>query len=194
MNDITQAMRDLCSQLSAGATDAASRIAREHYPLPSFTRHRRAYTQLDLVRTALRDGFVDRYTGKRLVFPGVLRLLSTLLPIELPYHSNWAYDKCHPMYWELYPTLDHVVPIARGGSDAPDNWVVTSQQMNSAKAHWTLEELGWELVSAGSMDEWDGLLGWFVEFTEARPDLVQAHKHVREWRAVAEKCWSKPGL
>jgi hypothetical protein len=193
LNDITQALHDLCSQLTAGATDAASSIARQHYPLPSTTRDRCAYTQADLARTALRDGFVDRYTGKRLVYPGVLRLLSTLLPTELPYHANWAYDKCHPMYWELYPTLDHVVPIARGGSDTPDNWVVTSQQMNSAKAHWTMQELGWELLPAGSIDAWDGLLGWFMEFTEARPDLVRTHKHVREWRGVAVKCQMASG-
>ena len=56
------------------------------------------------------------------------------------------------MYWALYPTLDHVLPIARGGTDTPDNWVLTSQQMNSAKAHWTLEELRWTLLPPGSMD------------------------------------------
>jgi hypothetical protein len=188
VNDLTQAMRMICSELSTGNTDAARSVAREHYPLPSFTRHRRAYTPLDLTRTAIRDGFLDRYSGRRLVFPGVLRLLSELLPEELPYHTNWAYDKCHPMFWELYPTLDHVVPIARGGTDTPDNWVVTSQQMNSAKAHWTLEELRWTMVSAGSLKEWDGLLSWFVEFTDTRRELVAAHRHVSSWRAVALKC------
>jgi hypothetical protein len=29
-----------------------------------------------------RDGFVDRYSGERLVFPGTLRLLAKLLPNE----------------------------------------------------------------------------------------------------------------
>jgi hypothetical protein len=102
------------------------------------------------VRTAVRDGFVDRYTGTRLVFPGTLRLLSILSPEELPFHPNWAYDRCHPMYWELYPTLDHVHPIALGGADAEESWVTTSQRMNSAKAHWTLADLGWQLQTPGS--------------------------------------------
>ncbi|WP_274542836.1 hypothetical protein [Rhodococcus opacus] len=31
---------------------------------------------------------------------------------------------------------------------------------NSAKAHWTLDELGWSLVAAGASTAWDGLAGW----------------------------------
>ncbi|MFZ1427770.1 MAG: hypothetical protein WAS21_13460 [Geminicoccaceae bacterium] len=42
-----------------------------------------------------RDGFVDRYSGERLVFPGTLRLLAKLLPNEFPFHSNWRTDACH---------------------------------------------------------------------------------------------------
>lgn len=186
-NDITQGLLEACIRLSADAHDQAQALVRKHYPLAPIARNKRGYTQSDLLRTALRDGFVDRYTGKRLVFPGTLRLLSTLMPAELPYDSNWAYDKCHPIYWELYPTLDHVFPIARGGADVVENWVVTSQQMNSAKAHWTLEELGWKLVQPGALDAWDGLLGWFRDYTAAHPELCAEHKHVRSWRAVAEK-------
>ena len=172
MNDITQAIRAICDKLSADAMDAARSLARDRCPLPPLTRQPRTHTALDLARIAVRDGFVDRYTGRRLVYPGALRLLSALLPAELPYHPNWTYGRCHPMYWKLYPTLDHVTPIARGGADAPDNWVVTSQQMNSAKAHWTLEELRWGLLPAGSMHEWDGLLGWAHSTLWWRPGIM----------------------
>jgi hypothetical protein len=187
MNDLTQALQVICERLSADDTECAVALAREHYPLPSLVRDKRAYTPLDLTRTAMRDGFIDRYAGKRLVFPGALRLLSVLLPGQFPYQANWAYDRCHPMYWELYPTLDHVVPIARGGKDAPENWVVTSQQMNSAKAHWTLEELGWKRVPPGSLADWDGLMAWFDTFIQVRPELPREHKCLRDWRAVARK-------
>lgn len=88
-----------------------------------------------------RDGFVDRYSGDLLVFPGTLRLLAKLLPHEFPFHSNWKADACHPAFWQLFPTIDHVVPVSRGGADADSNWMSTSMLRNSAKANLTLEEL-----------------------------------------------------
>ena len=94
--------------------------------------------------------------GKRLVFPGTLRLLSHLLPEEIPYHPNWKYSECHSLYWHLYPTVDHVVPIARGGLDTTGNLVCTSMLRNGAKSHSTLEELGLASSPAGLA----GCLGW----------------------------------
>jgi hypothetical protein len=58
----------------------------------------------------MRDGFCDRYTGRRLVFPGVLRLISELFPKEFPWHPNWKQGVGHSLYWELSPTVDHVIP------------------------------------------------------------------------------------
>jgi len=66
-------------------------------------------------RMQLWDGFIDRYSGQRLVFPGALRLLSHLLPAQFPFHTNWKTDSCHLAFYELFPTIDHVVPISRGG-------------------------------------------------------------------------------
>jgi hypothetical protein len=76
----------------------------------------------------------------------------------------------HPAYWELFPTLDHVVPIARGGWDDEANLVSTSTLHNSAKANWTLEELGWSLHPPGALSQWDGLLAWFLGFAEVETD------------------------
>lgn len=180
-------LKMVCERLSVGDDEQARDVARNELPLPAINRNRRAYTPLDLTRTALRDGFIDRYTGTRLVFPGTLRLLSVLLPEELPFHPNWAYDKCHPMYWDLYPTLDHMFPIARGGADSEENWVITSQRMNSAKAHWTLDELKWRLVPPGMIEDWDGLMSWFIAYTAERPQLMMQHKALRDWRLVALK-------
>ncbi len=138
-----------------------------------------------MMRVFRRDGFVDRYSGERLVFPGTLRLLSDLLPEAFPFHPNWKVSETHVMYWELFPTIDHVVPVARGGADDESNMVSTSQLRNSAKAHWTLAELGWELHPAGSLDDWDGLLGWFLAYTDAHPEAL-ASAYLRRWRRAAE--------
>lgn len=50
-------------------------------------------------------------------------------------------SECHIVYWELFPTIDHIVPVARGGRNSEENWVSTSMLRNSAKFNGTLEEL-----------------------------------------------------
>lgn len=131
-----------------------------------------------------RDGFIDRYSGERLVFPGTLRLLSQLMPEHFPAHKNWKRAESHIAFWELFPTIDHVVPVARGGADEEANWVSTSMLRNSAKAQWTLDELGWELHEPGSLDEWDGLTGWLLEYTAAHPEVVSSG-YLKRWRKAA---------
>jgi hypothetical protein len=90
------------------------------------------------------------------------------------------------VYWELFPTVDHIVPIARGGADDETNWATTSMLRNSAKSNWTLQELGWQLVPAGDLREWDGLLAWFVEFLKRNQSNL-ADKYISRWHRAALK-------
>jgi len=90
----------------------------------------------------------------------------------------------HPAYWELFPTIDHVVPVTRGGADSEVNWVTTSMVRNAAKANWTLEELGWSLRLPGSLAEWDGLMAFFVEFVDSDRSLLE-DGYLRRWHSAA---------
>ena len=114
----------------------------------------------------------------------MLRVLSIALPAEFPFHPNWKTDVTHPAYWEVGATIDHLVPVTRGGTDDESNWVTTSMAHNSAKMNWTLEELGWTLQPPGDFSKWDGLVGWFLERTEKRPDLL-ASGSMRQWQRAA---------
>ena len=118
------------------------------------------------------------------MFPGTLRLLSHLLPEEIPYHPNWKYSECHMLFWHLYPTVDHIDPVARGGSDTTDNLVCTSMLTNGAKSHSTLEELGWRLNPPGSLDLWDGLLGWFMTYTSDETSVLE-QQFIKQWHRAA---------
>jgi hypothetical protein len=111
-----------------------------------------------MTRIFLRDGFIDRYKGDKLVFPPALRLISYYFPDVFPYHKNGKMTEGHIDYWELFPTIDHVVPVARGGQDSPDNWICCSMLTNSIKSNWTLGELGWELLPPGKPEKWSGML------------------------------------
>lgn len=174
----------VCGALSRGNAEEASAIAREQYPFVASEKPGRRYTEHQMAHVFWRDGFIDRYSGDRLVFPGTLRVLSAALPEAFPRHPNWKMSASHIVYWQLFPTIDHVVPVARGGTDDEGNWVTTSMLRNSAKAHWTVEELGWTLHPPGSPDAWDGLTRWFLEYTAEHPELCQS-PYVKRWRGAA---------
>lgn len=72
---------------------------------------KRQYTPFESTCLFVTDGFIDRYDGERMVFPGVLRILSDIFPNDFPYHPNWKSGACHQWYWELFPTVDHIVPV-----------------------------------------------------------------------------------
>ncbi|ELB86596.1 hypothetical protein Rwratislav_44206 [Rhodococcus wratislaviensis IFP 2016] len=169
-----------CAALDVGEADVGQEILRTDYPFIAVAKTARRYTEQQFLRVFYRDGFTDRYSGAKLVHPGALRVLSVVFPGEFPVHLNWDMTQTHFAFYELLPTIDLVVPVARGGADDETNWVTTSLLRNSAKAHWTLEELGWTLVAPGRSAEWDGLAGWFVGYLERHPELALV-PHLGRW-------------
>src|SRR5688572_3048673 len=101
MQGRAMAIREVCDCVSAGTLDAAAASLRACSgsvdAIPARTQARAPYPRSPLpatkrrptLRTStalfLQDGFIDRYSGDRLVFPGVLRLLSHLFPADFPY-------------------------------------------------------------------------------------------------------------
>jgi hypothetical protein len=90
----------------------------------------------------------------------------------------------HPACWELFPTIDHVQPVARSGADNETNWVTTSMLRNATKENWTLEELGWSLLPAGTLTHWDGLMSLFMEFAVSTPAVLE-DAYLQRWHTVA---------
>ena len=184
MAERTEIIKDICEALFLGDKAKAQQLAQTKYPFTPFRSKNRQYTPLRSMRVFTRDGFIDRYSGQRLVFPGILRLLSTLLPDEFPFQKNWKMTETHVVYWQLFPTIDHVVPIAHGGFDEESNWVTTSMLHNSAKSNWTLGELGWNLHPPGELREWDGLTGFFLNFTQCHRSVLN-DPYLKRWHNAA---------
>jgi hypothetical protein len=184
MEDKADVIKTICGALTGGNIADASDLARREFPFLAPSLVTRNFNETLSLRIFVRDGFIDRYSGKRLLFPPVLRLLSLLLPKEFPFHRNWKMKETHPIYWELFPTLDHIIPIACGGTDNADNLMSTSMLRNSAKANWTLEELGWSVHPPGDMDQWDGMLSWFLKYMEKDRKNPQGQYLGRWYRAA----------
>ncbi|MCC8163923.1 MAG: HNH endonuclease [Lachnospiraceae bacterium] len=158
----------------------AQKVILEEYPFVPIVRKERSYTVQEMAEQFFRDGFIDRYSGERLINPGMLRVLSCRFPDAFPYHPHWKTDECHKAYWDYQPTIDHIVPVALGGADSPENWATTSMRNNSAKSNFTLEQLHWTLKDKGSIREWDGLSGDFIYIVESDASLLGVKK-IREW-------------
>lgn len=177
---------DVCNALSRGAVNQAEEILEKRYPFAPEEITPRRYGPLESTRVFVRDGFIDRYSGDLLIFPPVFRVLSGTLPHSFPFHPNWKTDVTHPAYWEVGATVDHLIPVTRGGPDTLENWVTTSMARNSAKMNWTLDELGWSVHPPSALEDWGGLLFWFLDYTSAHPDTLESGS-VRQWHHAAER-------
>jgi len=185
MPDKPAVIAAVCRALSDRGAEAATNVLRREYPFKPDPITRRRYGAVESTRVFMRDGFVDRYTGTRVVFPPVLRVLSVVLPAEFPYHPNWKTDVTHPAYWEVGATIDHLVPVTRGGRDDESNWITASMASNSAKMNWSLEELRWTLHPPGDFREWDGLIRWFLDYSATHSEVL-ANGSVRQWHRAAK--------
>jgi hypothetical protein len=156
------------------------------YPTRSSPATKRRYTARQATAVFVRDGFVDRYSGNHLIFPGVLRLLSHLYPREFPYHPNWKFGVGHAWYWDLFPTVDHLVPVTIQGADEKSNWLTTSMRRNLIKSNRSLESLGWQLFPPGDLQQWDGMYKWFRDYVGARPEVFLPVS-IRAWYREASR-------
>jgi hypothetical protein len=173
-----------CIALAEGDLEVAKRIVEIEYPHRLLKPNSRHYTEQQSTKIFVRDGFIDRYSGKRLVFPPVLRLLSKLMPEVFPFQKNWKMSECHIAYWQLFPTIDHIIPVGRGGEDEDRNLVTTSMLMNSAKSSWLLDEVGWELSPPGELKDWDGLIHWFMKYVENHSEILNV-PYIYKWHKAA---------
>ena len=165
---------------------SAECVLNAKYPFIPIKSEGRNYTIKQMITQFFSDGFIDRYSGKRLVNPGMLRIMSELLPDAFPYHPHWKTDQCHIAYWDYQPTVDHIYPVSLGGKDAPENWATTSMVNNSAKSNFTLEQLGWTLKDKGDITNWDGLSKIFVELVDQNPKFLTIGRIKDYYKATKE--------
>lgn len=114
MDEKSVIVATVCRLLAEGVPDTAARMLRQYYPFAPEEVTTRRYGPVESARVFVRDGFIDRYTGARLIFPPVLRIVSAVLPSEFPFHPNWKTTATHPAFWEVGATIDHLVPVTRG--------------------------------------------------------------------------------
>lgn len=178
------------NNLTQNKKDDAIRLLEDNYKHTFIQYEARAMSHYEKLKIFINDGFIDRYTGKKLFFPNVLRILSQELGGSFPYHPNWKMSDCHIAYWEMFPTYDHIIPIARGGKDEPSNIVTTSQMMNSSKAGFLIEEIRLHILPAGNIEDWDGMIHWYVEYM-SNHSVPLNDSSFKAWHQALKKCFTE---
>ena len=185
MDKKIEAIEYAAREILNGKRENAREIIQTQYPFHKLDHVGRNYTDKQKMEQFKRDGFIDRYSGQKLLNPGLLKVLSHYLPDVFPYHAHWKMEECHNAYWEFVPTVDHIYPIALGGADSEENWATTSMLHNSIKSNWTLEQLQWKLCEPGKYEEWDGLTALFVALVEVDSSLVE-DAYIRKWYKLSK--------
>lgn len=122
----------------------------------------RKYTQKESLKVFSEDGYVDRYSGEKLITPSALYAIFYSLPEVFPWDG--ARSRSHQGLWDLFPTIDHVHPVSLGGEDVRENWVTTSMTLNMRKSNESMSDLGWSIHDEGDFQDWDGLVSWYVSY------------------------------
>lgn len=181
---------DVILDIAVNILNSNHAIAREiincKYPHKHFVIEKRTYTMLQKMDQFVKDGFIDRYTGKKLLNPGMLKVISYYFPEEFPYQAHWKMTETHSAYWDLVPTIDHIYPIAQGGHDDEQNWVTTSMKNNSIKSNYTIEEIHWTLYPQGKFSDWDGLTSLFLEIVDRNIELLKDN-YIKSWYNASKK-------
>ncbi|WP_395049487.1 HNH endonuclease [Flavobacterium sp.] len=179
-------IKNICGLLLDDKRQDCVDFANENYPFINNLSQKRQYTKHQMCKVFLRDGFIDRYSGDKLIFPGLIKILTLEFSDVFKYHRNWKMSETHMIYWDLFPTIDHLIPVARGGEDNDSNWITTSMIRNSAKSNWTIEEIGWKLQDKGQLDTWDGLVSYFINLTDKNPDY-EKDNYIKGWKVALLK-------
>ncbi len=128
-------------------------------PSPPFIPHHqraRAVIGDSARRVFRRDHWKCCYCGRLLIDAHILALIGQLAGDALPWRSHALPPAgTHPAIKRLYPKVEHVLPLARGGQSDDGNLRACCTPCNEWKHDRTLQEAGVELVAAG--EGWDGL-------------------------------------
>ncbi len=184
--DKSKVISDIATMILENNKVAAKTIICQEYPHTYYEIEKRTYTMAQKMAQFISDGFIDRYTGDKLINPGILKVISYYFPQDFPYHSHWKMTETHIAYWDLIPTIDHIYPIAKGGEDDEKNWVTTSMKNNSIKSNYTIDEIHWKLHPKGNISDWDGLTRVFLELVDNDTDLLE-DSYIKGWYSISKK-------
>ena len=171
-----------CAAVEKGKIEKAKEIISTNYPYSNFKNNLPETTVSRNLKVFMRDGFIDRYTGEKVILPVALSLLSFIIPDVFPLQKNWKYEGTHQAFYTIRAAVDKVNPADDYDKDL-STLVTTSYSNKIAKSNANLSDIGWKLLSLEEIEKkrWDGLSGWFMKYLEEHPKFINRDPKIKEW-------------
>ena len=76
-------VEEVTAALDGGNSSEATNIAKRNYPWTAVEAPKRKMTQKRALSVFMKDGFIDRYSGSKLIFPGTLLVLGQRISLHI---------------------------------------------------------------------------------------------------------------
>ena len=105
-----------------------------------------------------RDKWHCRYCNDAVFFSPILKVLESISPGHGYYHPNGKSDEMLTLFANKFASIDHIIPVTRGGENSIENYVTSCWECNlmyGNKTHKKGKPLPNPINSSGT--KWDGL-------------------------------------
>lgn len=183
-NSRADALIHACLALEVGSVDAAKKIIERDFPFSQYVKDDKFFSVAEQLTVFKRDGFVDRFSGKRVFLPPVLIILSKELPEVFPRHPNWERVKTHQAHEMFSAAVKKIIPS--GSSQDIANLVTVSYLNKLSMGNATLDDLGLRLLSLEEIaaQRWDGMSDWFVNYVREHNTLLAENAIATWYKAI----------
>lgn len=125
---------------------------------------RESISKHDQLTVFYRDDWMCRYCGEAVFFAQALKLLDSLNPNHGYYHPNGKSGAILPLFQWRWASVDHVVPVTKGGQNRLDNYVTSCRQCNLRLSNDTENRPSPNPKRRKDQSlRWDGLAGIYYE-------------------------------
>ena len=152
----------------SGGREAGRERLRPIWFQPTPAPERKPVSDAIRVEVFRRDSFTCCYCLSKVIPEPILRLLGHMYPDEFPHHPNWKAGCMHRAIPLLCAEVDHLSPVARGGSNEVSNLRTACAPCNTRKADFLLEEIGMADRSDATFSAWDGPTGLYRQLWESQ--------------------------
>ena len=113
-----------------------------------------------------RDNWHCRYCNDAVIFTPLLKILDNISPNRGYYHPNGKSDKMLSLFANKFASVDHIVPVTKGGKNEVDNFVTSCWECNLKFGNKTHKEGKPKPQNKNSnVTNWDG-------FSSLYPKLI----------------------
>ena len=112
MDKITT-IKQSAKSILTGNIESAKNLINKEYPFKKLKPEGRSYTDKEKYEQFVRDGFIDRYTGEKLVNPGLLKVLSyySRMHFHIRAIGRWKNVTVPTGNWSQQLTTSFLLPL-----------------------------------------------------------------------------------